>query len=180
MNWGARPSWYFEKGRHGGTFNDIAIHGLDAVHYITGLSYTETIAARTWNAFAVHAPDFQDSAPLMGKLENGAGLIADVSYAAPAKAGPFLPSYWRFTFWGSRGWLECRVGEGHIFLAHAGDTGPQVCVAPPVGRDVLDDFQDEIQGRDVLFDTQSVLDSTRKALQIQRIADQFHIKEKSS
>lgn len=45
LNWGSRPMWYFENGRHGGVFNDIAIHGLDAVEFITGAPYTRTICA---------------------------------------------------------------------------------------------------------------------------------------
>ena len=79
LNYGTRPMWYFEPGKHGGTFNDLAIHGLDAVRFITGLDYRRTLYARQYNAFAREQPDFPDCAQLMGEYENGAGLVADVS-----------------------------------------------------------------------------------------------------
>ena len=84
LNYGTRPLWYFDRRLHGGTFNDLAIHGLDAVSMITGLSYARTLCARQYNAFAREEPSFPDCAQLMGEYENGAGLIADVSYSAPA------------------------------------------------------------------------------------------------
>ena len=48
--WGIRPAWYFEPGMHGGTLNDIAIHALDFLPWVTGLTVEKTDAARTWNA----------------------------------------------------------------------------------------------------------------------------------
>ena len=33
--------WYFEEGKHGGTINDIAIHGIDLVRYLTGKNVTK-------------------------------------------------------------------------------------------------------------------------------------------
>ena len=31
LDYGSRPMWYFEKGKHGGVINDLAIHGVDLV-----------------------------------------------------------------------------------------------------------------------------------------------------
>lgn len=171
LNWPARAHWYFEEGKHGGTFNDIAIHGIDAVTMVTDLSYEKTLCARQWNAYAHAVPHFLDCAQLMGMLENGAGLTADVSYAAPTPAAFSLPSYWRFTFWGEAGFLECRLGEGKVTLARSGDVAPRNLPAPPVAEDVLSDFYREILGEAVAFPTQSVLTSTRTLLRIQQAAD---------
>lgn len=171
LQWGTRPMWYFEEGKHGGTLNDIAIHGLDAVHMITGMPYVKTRHARQWNAFAAHAPDFCDCAQFMGELENGAGLMADVSYSAPNHAAFVLPSYWRFSFWGEKGWLECRFGENAVTLALAEDRQPRVLAAEPAERDCLTDLMNAISGADTWLDTQTVLDSTRRALELQRTAD---------
>lgn len=171
LNWGSRPMWYFENGRHGGVFNDIAIHGLDAVEFITGAPYTRTICARQWNAFAENAPDFRDCAQFMGELENGAGLVADVSYSAPSPAGFSLPSYWRFTFWGDGGWLECRYGEGCVHVARSGESTARRIPAPPVSGDYLDELICEIRGGDTLFNTETVLNAARRALELQKYAD---------
>ena len=37
LQYGVRPMWYFEEGKHGGTINDIAIHGIDLIRFLTGL-----------------------------------------------------------------------------------------------------------------------------------------------
>ena len=171
LSWGIRPMWYFEKGKHGGTFNDIAIHGLDAVQMITGLPYVRTHSARQWNAYAKRCPHFCDCAQFMGELSNGAGVIADVSYSAPNMAAFSLPSYWRFTFWGDKGWLECRLGEGAVTLALDTDVQPRVIQAPAIPDDCINDLMKEIAGEHTLFGTQSVLHASRMALELQRTAD---------
>lgn len=170
LDYGKRPMWYFEEGRHGGTFNDLAIHGLDAVRLITGLSYRRTLCARQYNAFAKEQPEFCDCAQLMGEYENGAGLLADVSYSAPSGVAFELPGYWRFSFWGEKGMLECRLGEGSVLLAPAG--GPvRRLDAPPVDDDCLKELLRAIRGEETLFPPCDALISTRTALEIQRWAD---------
>ncbi len=173
LGWGTRPMWYFEDGKHGGTFNDIAIHGLDAVEFITGAPYARTLCARQWNAFARHAPGFRDCAQFMGELKNGAGLIADVSYSAPSPAAFTLPHYWRFTFWGDDGWLECRYGEGCVHMACTGDAVARTVSAPPINGDYLDELIREICGDDTLFNTETVLQTARRALELQKYADEI-------
>lgn len=172
LNWGVRPTWYFEDGKHGGTFNDIAIHGVDAIHFLTGSPYVKTLYARQWNAFAPSAPDFCDCAQFVGELENGANVMSDVSYAAPAPCGFKTPAYWRFTLWGENGFAECRFSDPKITLMLTGDEQPRTLTAKPVPSDYLRDFKHEIEGEPVLFDTRSVLDSSRAALQLQRYADE--------
>lgn len=172
LNWGVRPMWYFEDGKHGGTFNDIAIHGLDALHMLTGSPYASTQYARQWNAYACHAPDFCDCAQFMGQLFSGAAVMADVSYAAPAPSAFTLPPYWRFTLWGEKGFAECRLNENQVTVAQAGEAQARILPAPPVQDDYLTDLIREINGQPVLFDTRSVLDSARAALTLQHYADQ--------
>ena len=170
LQWGSRPMWYFEQGKHGGTFNDIAIHGLDAIQWMTGLDYSQTLCARQWNAFAKEAPDFLDCAQFMGQMANGAGVMADLSYSAPDKAAFRLPSYWRFSIWGSKGWLECRLNENAVTIALSEDRSPRTLQAPPVADTCLTDLMAAIATASPLLP--SVFHSTRKALELQRFADQ--------
>lgn len=172
LNWGQRAGWYFEEGKHGGTFNDIGIHGVDAIHFLTGFPWKKTLYARQWNAFAPLAPIFMDCAQCVGELANGANVMADVSYAAPSPGGFKTPAYWRFTLWGTNGFAECRVNDPDITLLLTGDTQPRIVTAPPVRNDYLQDFKRELCGERVRFDTQSVLDSARATLQLQLYADQ--------
>ncbi len=173
LNWGVRPAWYFEEGKHGGTFNDIAVHGVDAIGWITGSKWAKTLYARTWNAFAQHAPDFKDCAQCVGELSNGVNVMADVSYAAPAPKGFRTPAYWRFTLWGTEGFAECSWGDDHITLMQTGDLKPDTVKASyPVTDTCLTDFLKEIEGFPTDFPPVSVLESSRATLQLQRYADQ--------
>ena len=154
-----RPRWYFEKGKHGGTINDIAIHGIDALRFITGLEFKKTVAARCWNAFAHNAPDFRDCAQFLAEFEGGAGLAADVSYAAPDGYGYELPSYWRFNIWGEDGAIEFKLGKRDLLLTLRGKKSETVS-CPDVDDSLLADFMkpfDRAKQEDVFMSQEAVL-----------------------
>jgi len=171
---GTRASWYFEPGKHGGTINDIAIHAVDALPWITGLDFAAVYAARTWNAFAPEYPHFHDAAQLMLGLENGCGVMGDVSYFMPDSMGYTMPLYWRMTFWGRRGVLESSSTVAHLLVALDGETTPRQEPLPPGNPGgYLQSFLDDIAGKRQVagaLNTASVLASARTALQIQAAA----------
>ncbi len=167
LNWGSRPMWYFEEGRHGGTINDIAIHGIDALRYITGLEFARPVAARTWNAFAKEAPMFRDCAQFLAEFGGGAGLTADVSYSSPSGISGKMPSYWRFNLWGEKAAAEFRYGGGRLLIAEKGEAIREID-CPPVSENWLTDFMKP-------FDEAAVLDtlaSQEAVLKIQKLADE--------
>ncbi len=106
LNYGSRPGWYFEKNMHGGTINDIAVHGIDIVRLLTGSDVESVVGARTWNFYADKCPYFNDSAQLMVKMADGTGVVGDVSYAAPGCHGYSHPAYWHFRVWGKNGMMD--------------------------------------------------------------------------
>ena len=116
LEYGARPKWYFEKGMHGGTVNDIAIHGIDLVYFITGKRLEKICSVRAWNAFAKAEPDFKDCANVMAVLSGGTGLLADVSYSMPYPMSYTPPQCWRFTMWGEKGILEFDCSNDSLFF----------------------------------------------------------------
>lgn len=172
LNYGSRPMWYFEKGKHGGTINDIAIHALDAVEYLTGHKITDLTAGRCWNAFSTAVPEFKDSAQVMFALDDQCGCIGDVSYAAPEKNGYTTPFYWRFTLWGSGGVMEfCPLDNGVHFIDHA--TGEKEFFAAPEESlsDYLEIFMQELNGVVPVYGTAHLLSVTEKTLKLQQMAD---------
>ena len=172
LNYGTRPGWYFEEGKHGGTFNDIAIHAMDALTWVTGSAYDKTLFARQWNDYATEEPQFKDSAQFNGLLENGAAVMADVSYAAPS-SGFSLPSYWRFTFWSTRGYVEYKLGSDKVTVAYAGEEKPrEIAVEVPVRRRVLNSFLEEVREGKAGENTASCIAASRAALTLQRFADE--------
>lgn len=171
LNYGVRPGWYFEEGKHGGTFNDIAIHAMDALTWMTGYAYDKTLFARQWNDYATAEPQFKDSAQFNGLLENGAAVMADVSYAAPT-AGFSLPSYWRFTLWGTKGYIECRVGMSTITVASGDDKTPRIVEADEPVKRALDGFLKEVKEGISGENTAGCIAASRAALSLQRYADE--------
>ncbi len=169
LNYGTRPSWYFEKGKHGGTINDIAIHGIDLVRYLTELEVSEPLFAYCRNAFAESEPDFPDCAQFLAKLSNGAGLMADVSYALPKSIGFSPEPVWRFTFWGSRGMLEINHSRHTVYFAPEGANQPEIIEASrsDCADNFLTDFIADISGRPAALNTAEVLRSAEETLNIQ-------------
>lgn len=170
-----RPGWYFEPGLHGGTINDIAIHGLDALGWLTGRRVATVAAARAWNARTKGAPHFQDAAQFMLTLDNGGGLLADVSYLAPDGCGYKVDSYWRFSVHGETGMAETSIAARGVTLwTSGGEQAEQVPPAPDVPGGYLDSLLDEMSGRsqEGQLTTAEVLESSRVTLVVQRAADQ--------
>jgi predicted dehydrogenase len=155
---------------HGGTFNDIAIHAVDFIPWVTGLSITGIDAARTWNAKASEAPDFHDCGQFMLRLSNGGGVIGDVSYLAPDSCGYSMPNYWRITVHGSRGLLEISWNSAGVTAADDDSKGFETLPSGP-GRPggYLEDFLCELKGqpRSDGITTESCFEATRLALQLE-------------
>ena len=171
LQYGTRPAWYFEEGKHGGTINDIAVHGIDLLTYLTGERVARINAARCYNAYAKEVPAFLDSAQLMLTLTNGAGVLADVSYSAPNSMGYTYPYYWEFHIWGERGMISFSVTTEGITLCLNGESAPRTLpAAKPLGN-VLDNFLNEIEGKPTMMTTAEALAVSRTTLEIQRIAD---------
>ena len=171
LNRDTRPSWYFEPGKHGGTVNDIGSHAVDIIPWIAGSSIAKITAAREWQAFDVRSDSFCDAAQVMFELDNGAGVMGDVSYSAPSTFGYTHPSYWRFTFWGTLGMLECNVGSQTVAAYFDGEKEPlRISVDSENPKSYLDAFLDDLRGIPTELDTDCVLASARDALLLQQAA----------
>jgi predicted dehydrogenase len=168
--WGKRPAWYFEPGLHGGTLNDIAVHALDFLPWVTGLAIAEVVAARTWNAKATRAPHFKDCGQLLLKLSNGGGVLGDVSYLAPDQCGYAIENYWRITVHGTRGFAETSYNRPGITVADDASAAPEIL--PPAAQrpgGYLEDFLADVAGnpRADGLNTRTCLLASRQALQLE-------------
>ncbi|MBU4200841.1 MAG: Gfo/Idh/MocA family oxidoreductase [Verrucomicrobia bacterium] len=174
LMYGTRPAWYFEEGKHGGTINDIAIHAMDCIPWITGLRFQTINAARNWNARLPQVPHFKDAAQMMLTLENGAGVLGDVSYLAPERIGYALPQYWRMTFWGEGGVLENMNQKSEVMLYQNGAKEERAVPShPEIPDSYLEAFIGEIRGetQSGSLSSSEVLESSRIALLTQDAAD---------
>lgn len=165
LDYGKRPMWYFEKGMHGGTVNDIAIHGIDLIRYLTGLNFTEVDAVRTWNAYAKEEPHFKDCATFMARLENGAGVMADVSYSSPS-ATLSIPSYWEFRIWCENGMIEFNYATPMIKIYKCGASEAETVYGVADGTSWLTELLYELETGDRSI-TEDMLRSARQTLWLQ-------------
>ncbi len=173
LNYGSRPMWFFEEGCHGGTINDIGVHVIDALPWLTGQAIAEITAARVWNGRLKQHPHFEDGAMLLLKLANGCGVMADLSYFSPDAAGYDLPGYWRFTVTGTKGAVEAGANLGTVTLWPDAEGGPrEIALLAPRTGGYLDDFLADIAGQPAPggLDMARVFRSTRISLLAQRAA----------
>lgn len=174
---GSRPHWYFEEGKHGGTINDIAIHAFDFIPWMTGLEIERFVAARTWQAFDSGCDCFNDAAQMMFVMNNGCGVLGDVSYAEPDSHGYKMPHYWRFTVWGTQGVLEFNCVENKMTAWINGETSPREITPEKYnGPRYLDWFLMELDGKDAELNTALILKTSRKCLELQALADKAILK----
>lgn len=161
-----RPKWYFEKGKHGGTINDIAIHGVDLLRFITNKNLTKINYAKVWNSFADKAPDFKDCAQFMIEMED-MSVMADVSYAAPKYNG-ILPTYWHFELWGSEGMLSFGFEDNKLYIYK---DKCEVIDCGTASPELLRDLISEINGKKTILNKDDILQSQRQVLEIQKAAE---------
>lgn len=177
LMYGTRPAWYFEEGKQGGTINDIGIHAVDLIYWLTGLQIKEVCAARSWNAKAVQAPWFKDCAQVMLKLDNDAGVIADFSYLSPDRCGYSVRQYWRITVHGDNGVIEYQNGDNCLMFANSDSQKPESipCNNETKPDSFLEQLIREIEGKPTpgQLTTEYVLKASRKALEIQQEAKLF-------
>lgn len=170
-----RPGWYFEPGKHGGTINDIGVHAIDTVQWLTGEKVMEVTGARVWNGKASATPWFKDCAQFMLRLSNDVGVISDVSYLSPEPGSFEVPHYWSITVHGDDGVLECSNREPNVTITTSKSKKPRPLKCPAnAEHNYLHDFVDEIKGNIAAgqLTTDYVLRATRTALQVQQAADQ--------
>jgi predicted dehydrogenase len=173
LNYGTRPGWYFEKGKHGGTINDIAVHAINTIPWLTGLRFVRIDAARNWNARLKEIPHFKDAAQIMLTMDNGCGVLGDVSYLLPDSFGYGHPFYWRFTFWGANGVIEALKDGATIY--RNGEKEPRVLQPDEKSNEsYLESFLRDVQGKSLPDDlaTAEVIKSARNALLAQQAADE--------
>ena len=179
LQYGRRPAWYFEKGKHGGVINDIAIHGVDLLSYLFDGKVEKINGARCWNAYAKEEPNFLDSAQFMLTLNNGAGVVADVSYAIPDGVEFNLPYYWQFFIWGTEGMMgftlcetQLEKGEKSPCSYYLKNVKQPFALIDKENLNYLTDFLKVVNNdSDAVLNVQEVIDSTRVTLEIQNASN---------
>ncbi|GMU91651.1 MAG: hypothetical protein AMXMBFR4_07090 [Candidatus Hydrogenedentota bacterium] len=174
LNRHTRPAWVFEPDKYGGTINDIAIHGIDLLPWLTGRSLSSIVAARTWNARLPEHPGFHEGAVCMLSLDNGGSVLGDVSWLSADGVAYGVPVYWRVTILGTAGVLETNYHAKNVMVCKQASSAPEeIPNDPGTPAGYLDDFLADCANEPVKdgLDTPRAIQSARITLQIQAAAD---------
>ena len=105
----------------------------------------------------------------MARLENGASVLADISYSSP-KVPYMLPSYWEFRFFCDRGMLTFNYPDSTVTVYEAGMDAPVVHEGKETDSPMLEEFAASIANGDFTH-TESVFTTSESVLRIQAVAD---------
>ncbi len=165
-----RAPWYYEDGKHGGVINDIGIHGIDMIRYISDLTPQKTLAARCWRGFSPEERGFDDCGQVMGVLSNGAGMLLDTSYSIPDDACVSFKV--NFEIFGTLGAVRFSWHNTPALVYYKDKEQPDVLEPTDIGNHTSwNDFIGEISGNtDLYLTTEDVLRSAEDTLLIQEQA----------
>ena len=115
----------------------------------------------------------KDSAQFLLKTASGAGVIGDVSYAAPNTQGYSHSAYWHFRIWGEKGMMEFNVATPGVTVYLDGEKQPRQLPPADSGRSYLADFLAAVKNpaRTASY-TAQMLASAEQTLLIQHKADE--------
>ena len=105
----------------------------------------------------------------MAELENGAGLIADVSYSAPSQVFS-MPTYWDFKLWCEKGLIHFNATQAKVYVYKEGEPQTVVLEEEIEVGDYLTDLMQEIKTNDVAI-TESVIFATSQTLALQEYSE---------
>jgi len=170
-----RPPWFHQAGGHGGTINDIGVHGFDLIPWITGLNFHRVTAARVWKTKGIpENSHFLNAGQAMLEMENGIGMAGSYAYVSPSSLGYTLPMYWRLTIWGGKGTIEGGYNYHEVMLYKEGaKAGRAVPNAPARPGELLDSFLRQIRGQPgTSLTSAEAMRATWISLKTQQAADQ--------
>ena len=162
-----RPDWMFRQATYGGILNDLCVHDVDLLLWLT-CAQQGSVQGLVGNHAHADLPEFQDYGQLL--LRTDAGLLATVeAHWFSPEAAPYHGDY-RMVLTGTEGTAELRWAHGELLVA-THQRPPALVPLPPEGS-VAGDFLDAIiSGREPTVRTHEILTATSVALLAQTTAN---------
>ncbi|MFC3802916.1 Gfo/Idh/MocA family protein [Cohnella sp. GCM10012308] len=178
LNAGERPDWFFDYARSGGIIQDLLVHDVDLLRWLTGSEIADVQGYMAKRILPEHA-GFYDAATLIARLADGtfAQLYAD--WHTPARSWTWGDG--RIFAVGTKGTAELRLqgdpwGAREPMLLASSDREALHLVPlrqPPVG--LYADFVNRLRGgasvlsgEDVLLASMAAVDADERAERILR------------
>jgi len=162
-----RPDWMFRHASYGGILNDLCIHDIDLLLWLSG-ARSGQVQGLAGNLGHPDLPEFQDYGQVL--LRTDAGLLAtsEAHWFSP-EAAPYHGDY-RMVLTGTEGTAELRWVQNELMVA-TNSRAPEARPLPPTGSVVGDAFDAIINGTEPVVRTEEILTATRVALLAQTTAN---------
>lgn len=162
-----RPAWMFDPARYGGILNDLAIHDIDLLLWLSGARAGQ-VQGFTGNLANRDVPEFANYGQVHLRTMDGLLATIEVHWLSP-EAAPYHGDY-RLVLTGTEGTAEARWTDNELRVTTHRAAPRLVPLSPP--QSVVDDFLLAIsRGAAPAIRTPEVLTATRVALLAQSTAN---------
>lgn len=162
-----RPDWMFRHADYGGILNDLCVHDIDLLLWLTGAG-AGRVQGLAGNRAHPDLPEFQDHGQVLLRTETGLLAAIEAHWFSP-EAAPYHGDY-RLVLTGTDGTAELRWARAELHLA-SHRRPPRLVPLPPAGSVVADFLDAILAGRDGVVRAAEVLTATRVALLAQTTAN---------
>lgn len=162
-----RPAWMFRRDAYGGILNDLAVHDVDLLLWLTG-SRSGWVQGLTGNAAHRDLPEFEDHGQVLLRSDEGLMAAIEVHWLSP-EAAPHHGDY-RMVLTGTNGSAELRWAQNTLTVA-THQTPPRQVDLGPQRPGASDFFSALILGEEQVIHGEEVLVATRVALLAQSAAN---------
>jgi len=157
----------FRHASYGGILNDLCIHDIDLLLWLTGSS-SGSVQGHAGNRAHPADPEFQDHGLVMLRTDTGLLATIEAHWFSP-EAAPYHGDY-RIVLTGTEGTAELRFAHNELLVST--HTRPPESRPLPAEGSVAGDFFDAIaDGTRPQITTAEVLTATRVALLAQETAN---------
>jgi predicted dehydrogenase len=162
-----RPAWMFRHATYGGILNDLCIHDIDLLLWLTG-ARSGTVQGLAGNLAHPDLPEFQDHGQVLLRTDTGLLATLEAHWLSP-DAAPYHGDY-RLILTGTEGTAELRWAFNQLHLA-THRRAPELVPLPPAGSVPADFLDTLLTGQQGVIRTEEILTATRVALLAQTTAN---------
>ncbi len=160
LNRPTRPDWMFRHESYGGILNDLAIHDVDLLLWLSG-AQSGQVQGLTGNLGHGDVPEFENYGQLLLRTDDGMIASTEVHWFSP-EAAPYHGNY-QMVLTGTKGTAELNLAQDQLTVAT--HQAPPRRVPVPEPQNVVRDFFNAITNEtDPTVRTAEALAATRVTL----------------
>lgn len=163
-----RPDWMFRHASYGGILNDLCIHDVDLLLWLSG-AQSGAVQGLAGNRAHPDLPEFQDYGQVWLRSDDGLLATCEAHWFSP-EAAPYHGDY-RMVLTGTEGTAELRWVQNELQVV-TNSRPPEIRPMPPAGSVAGDFFDAILAGREPGVRAEEVLTATRVGLLAQTTANQ--------